>query len=104
MEHFYIGSDEEVTEGSGSEARCCVTRTGRIALGTQRRRRRTRVVRKIGAMLVTAAAAVVGYAAAADTVATPVHHIVEEPGAIERLTEIETPTEYYYQKLRSDLG
>ena len=55
-------------------------------------------------MLVTAAAAVVGYAVGADTVAAPVHHIVEEPGAIERLTEIETPTEYYYQKLRSDLG
>ena len=34
----------------------------------------------------------------------PVFHIVEQPGAIERMAEVEVPTEYYYDKLREDMG
>ena len=41
---------------------------------------------------------------AVDTVRNPVFHIVEEPGGIDRMTEVEIPPEYYYQKLREDLG
>ena len=32
------------------------------------------------------------------------YHIVEEPGGIEWVAEVETPTEYYYDALRKDLG
>ncbi len=38
-----------------------------------------------------------------DTIKKPVFHIVEEPGG-DRMTEVEIPPEYYYQKLREDLG
>jgi hypothetical protein len=41
---------------------------------------------------------------AVDTVRNPVFHIVEEPGGIDWMTEVEIPPEYYYQKLREDLG
>jgi hypothetical protein len=33
-----------------------------------------------------------------------VGHVVEEPGGIDRLAEVETPTEYYYSALRKDMG
>jgi len=39
-----------------------------------------------------------------DTVTHPAFHIVEEPGKIEHMTEVEVPTEYYYEKLREDLA
>ena len=38
-----------------------------------------------------------------NTMTSPVYHIVEEPGAIERMTEVEVPTEYYYDRLREDM-
>ena len=34
---------------------------------------------------------------AVDTIKAPVFHIVEQPGQIERMTETEVPTEYYYK-------
>jgi hypothetical protein len=34
----------------------------------------------------------------------PAFHIVEDPGGIDKMAEVETPPEYYYQKLREDLG
>jgi len=39
------------------------------------------------------------------SVADPVvHHIVEHLGGVERMADVEVPTEYYYDKLREDMG
>ena len=34
----------------------------------------------------------------------PVFHIVEEPGSIEKMLEVEVPCEYYYEKLKEDMS
>eukprot|EP00969_Alexandrium_andersonii_P086994 3837472-Alexandrium_andersonii.AAC.1 len=39
-----------------------------------------------------------------DVTRTPVFHIVEQPGAIERMTEVEVPTGEYYESLRTDMA
>ena len=38
-----------------------------------------------------------------DTIRRPVFHIVEQAGAIDEITELDSPTEYYYDELRKDL-
>ena len=38
-----------------------------------------------------------------DTRKCPVYHIVEQPGGIERMLEVEIPPEAYYEALRQDL-
>ncbi len=35
---------------------------------------------------------------------SPVYHIVEQPGSIERMVEVEIPPEAYYEALRADMG
>ena len=39
-----------------------------------------------------------------DIAKNPVYHIVEEPGAVERMIEVEIPPESYYKALRKDLA
>ena len=39
-----------------------------------------------------------------DCVRSPAYHIVEEPGSIERMIELERPTEEDYKLLREDMG
>jgi hypothetical protein len=43
-------------------------------------------------------------AGSTDTVKRPVYHIVEKPGGIGRMVEVELPPESYYEALRADLG
>ncbi len=40
---------------------------------------------------------------AVNTIVNPVMHIVEEPGAVDRLGEM-APSDYYYDRLREDLA
>ena len=39
-----------------------------------------------------------------DAIYNPVYHIVEEPGGIDWLHEVDTPSEEYYSLLREDMG
>ncbi len=41
---------------------------------------------------------------ASGTANCPVYHIVEQPGGIERMVEVEIPPESYYEALRADMG
>jgi hypothetical protein len=50
------------------------------------------------------ACAVPTLAAVVNTIKHPVFHIVEEVGGLDRMAEVETPTEYYYDALRADMG
>ena len=38
-----------------------------------------------------------------NTITRPVYHIVEELGSIDQITEVDSPTEYYYDQLRKDM-
>ena len=39
-----------------------------------------------------------------NTIEHPVYHIVEEPGAIDRMADCEVPTEEYYDELKKDMS
>ena len=49
------------------------------------------------------AVAALGLGSVVNTIERPVYHIVEETGIVDRITELDSPTEYYYDALRKDM-